>query len=260
MSRKKVWRELGESANTHVMQDCHQECSIPHAMLLLRFDQPHWLQRIYDTETLRFVTISRWREIENDGARGDKWEGATSVFQLDKMRVSLRPSDEPAAPWTQLDLASPVIIRNPDDIKHRATHAFCFPVLTCGIINSESAVDLSAFPAAFGPSLFAGGDVDKFISLWISAFRSHAPRCDNFGYGGVTYVSETYGGDYSIYRKPDRFAWQKEFRLTRSCRELADQDVNLHVAGLAGACCLMPQPQLSVRVTRSLSGAHIEFI
>ena len=44
------------------MLNNHQQCSILHALLLVRFDQPEWLQRIHTTETLRFVPIVRWRE------------------------------------------------------------------------------------------------------------------------------------------------------------------------------------------------------
>lgn len=225
-------------------------------MLLLRFSKPEYHSQTLEKEELRFTPIETWRNLEGlDPARGDAWEGADRIDQPEKIKeIKLRFASNPSFGWVTYELAGPVITRNSQG-RFPATHGLCFNILDREMIEIAlkqglQAFDFYRFTEEFGPSLLVVNDVPKFLKLVGAGFQSVYPdEIEGSSHGKVEYVDAHHHGKYSIYCKPSRFKWQKEFRIALQAQNSDGQPFFLKVPGLKTVCQfignLEPEPQIA---------------
>ena len=80
-------------------------------------------------------------------------------------------------------------------------------------------------------------DVSKFLELTIAAIKGVFPQVIKASsHGQVKYVEDSHHGQYSIYCKPARFGWQKEFRVMLHAPRSNGDPLLLPVPGLNGVC------------------------
>lgn len=78
-------------------------------------------------------------------------------------------------------------------------------------------------------------DVSKFLKLTIAAIKRAFPQSiEASSHGPVKYVEDSHHRQYSIYCKPARFDWQKEFRVVLYSPRSSGNALILQVPGLRG--------------------------
>ncbi len=224
-------------------------------MFLLRFSKPEYHSQTLAEEELRFTPIETWRNLEGlDLARGNAWEGADRIDQPEQIKeVRLRFAADPSLGWVTHELAGPIITHSSQG-RFPATHGLCFNILDREMLEAalkqgSKAVDFSKFIEDFGPSLLFVKDVPKFLELVIAGIKSVYPdKIESSSHGIIEYVDDHHHGEYSIYCKPSRFKWQKEFRIVVQAKDLHGQPLILMVPELKSVCQFIenldPEPQI----------------
>jgi|GEM_PF-2718852 len=212
-------------------------------MYLLRFSKAEYHSQTLKNEELRFTPIETWRRLEGlDLARGDAWEGADRIDQPEHVKsVKFRFGSDSFQDWIEHELAGPIIIRN-DRTEYPATHGLCFNIVDRQMLadaseKSSGTIDFNRFCNEFGPSVLVVTDVSKFLELTIAAIKGVFPQVIKASsHGQVKYVEDSHHGQYSIYCKPARFGWQKEFRVMLHAPRSNGDPLLLPVPGLNGVC------------------------
>jgi hypothetical protein len=124
--------------------------------------------------------------------------------------------------------------------------------------EGKSSIDLNRFDNDLGPSLLVVIDVPRFLELVIKAIRDSPEKYENSAHGQVKYVTEQHHGRYSIFHKPDRLAWQNEFRIVLNCQRKEKEPLHLRVPGLGGVCAYIEKPELVIPIKRTEGGFEIQ--
>lgn len=216
-------------------------------LALLRFDQAKWLKDICDTEKLRFTPIKNWTKLENDNARGDRWEGASQIQQPEVIKsLKLKFSACPELGYVEHKPTAPIVFRDNKGSEFSATHAICFSMLGYKNFQGKSSHDFSEFGNSLGASVLVLKDIPALSKMLGEALGKLAPDCKHWGEGPVSYVDEkTYSGDYSVFLKPNRFAWQREFRFTIYYPDKENEYISVHLPGLAKIADFIVNPDLN---------------
>lgn len=230
-------------------------------MILLRFSKPEYHSQTLANEELRFTPIETWRNLEGlDSARGDAWEGADRIDQPEQIKeVRLKFAANPSLGWVTHELAGPIITRS-SQAKFPATHGLCFNILDREMLEIElekgsRVIDFNKFIKDFGSSLLVVKDVPKFLELVIDGIKSVYPdKIKSSSHGEVEYVGDHHHGEYSIYCKPSRFIWQKEFRIVVQAREFDGQPLILNVPELKTVCQFIENLEPELQIARDAMG------
>jgi hypothetical protein len=216
-------------------------------LALLRFDDAKWLEDILKAEKLRFTPIKNWINLESDKARGDSWEGASHIWQpKDVKSLKIKSSAYPKLGSVEHQLAGSIVVRDGKVSEFSATHAFCFSMLDYKIVQGKSSLDFSEFGNSLGTSVLVLQDVNALAKMLGEALCKLVPDCKHWGEGPVSYVDEeTYSGNYSVFLKPDRFAWQREFRFTIYYPDKVNEYISIHLPGLAKIANFVANPDLN---------------
>ena len=195
-----------------------------------------------------------------DLARGDAWEGADRIDQPEHVKsVKLRFNCDPGGDWIEHELAGPIITRN-DNTAFPATHGLCFNIVDHQMladtpVENTGTIDFNRFCCEFGPSLLVVTDVSKFIELTIAAIKGFYPEnIQASSHGPVKYVEDFHHGQYSIYHKPARFSWQKEFRVVLYAPRSPDNPFMLPVRGLSSVCQFIGDLEPNTKIVQNECG------
>jgi hypothetical protein len=231
-------------------------------LALLRFDEAKWVKDICDTEKLRFTPIKNWTKLENDNARGDRWEGASQIQQPDVIKsLKLKFSACPELAYVEHKLTEPIVFRDNKVSEFSATHAICFSMLGYKNFQDESSHDFSKFGDHFGTSVLVLNDIQALNKMLGEALDKLAPDCKHWGEGPVSYVDEkTYSGDYSVFLKPNRLAWQREFRFTIYYPDKVDEYIFVELPGLAKIADFIVNPDLNFQLNNEGHRVEVQII
>lgn len=232
-----------------------------HIMYLLRFSKAEYHSETLKNEELRFTPIEEWKNLEGlDPARGDAWEGADRIDQPDNVKkVRIRFESDPSLGWATHELAGPVITRN-GQAEYPATHGLCFNIvnrqmLVEAMAQRSEVLDFHRFCSEFGPSLLVVTNVSNFLDLTIAAIKKASPhKIEYSSHGPVKYVADNHHGKYSIYCKPARFGWQREFRVVLDAPRSKGCPLILPVPGLNNVCQLIDELEPNAEIVRDEGG------
>lgn len=230
-------------------------------MYLLRFSKAEYHSKTLRNEELRFTPIETWRRLEGlDLARGDAWEGADRIDQPEHIKsVKIRFESHFSQGWIEHELAGPVITRN-SHAEYPATHGLCFNIVDRQMLveaseKSSRTIDFNRFCCEFGPSLLVVTNISKFLELTIVAIKEAFPQeIERSSHGSVEYVEDRHHGQYSIYCKPARFGWQKEFRVVLYSPRSTGNPLILKVPGLGGVCQFIGNLEPSAMIVQDKFG------
>ena len=230
-------------------------------MYLLRFSKAEYNSQTLNNEELRFTPIETWKNLEGeDRARGDAWEGADRIDQPDNVKkVRIRFGSDPSLGWVTHELAGPIITRN-GQTEYPATHGLCFNIvdrqmLAEAIAQRSEVLDFHRFCCELGPSLLVVTNVSNFLDLTIAAIKKAFPhKIEASSHGPVKYVADSHHGKYSIYCKPARFGWQREFRVVLDAPESKGCPLILPVPGLNNVCQLIGELEPNAKIVQDEGG------
>ncbi len=235
------------------------------SLALLRFSKACWNSETIVSEKLRFTPIETWRKLEGeDDARGDAWEGASRVDQAENIKsVKLRFNQDPSGEWIEHKLVSgSQVVTHGTETDFPATHGICFNMLTSQLITKavsegKNSIDLSNFRNKFGRSLLVIQDVELFLDFVICAIRALNGEIDSSSHGSVEYIdAENHSDKYNIYKKPNRFDWQREFRIVVSNTSKENAPFFLHVPKLQNVCELITDLEPNIQLIKNNDSTH----
>ncbi len=175
--------------------------------ILLKFGQREHLQAFRETGLL-YMNSQRYfaeRGLASDAVRADRFEGSDRIIQpWDIKRMTFSQKDGPPLEILPPQFVGPVLISFGGD---HAWNIFCMFALTYPF--PSTLIDERNF--AFGDSFIMVLNTQAFIDR-----TRKAAVAAGFGWkcGPVEYLDyEKHSGETGPFRKPQEFAFQKEFRI-----------------------------------------------
>ena len=175
-------------------------------MALMKLGSKEHMEQ-FRTGLLYMNTLSYFRDLEADTARGDRFEGVDSILQPKDLGESYFDSGIPSIgriDFHRKDLAGPITIAMNQTLR---CNLFCLYAIT-------KPVKGSLFPTEhewFGDSLVLVTNAPEFLNQVTKAAKEQ--KLPMQGAPVEFYDENDYSGRVGRFKKSSRFAYQNEFRI-----------------------------------------------
>jgi hypothetical protein len=173
------------------------------AMLLLKLGQREHMEQ-FRKGLLYMNTRKYFRDLESDPARADRYEGVSYIFQPEDATITLSTLGFGEIVIESKDLAAPTTISMKSEL---CCNLFCLYSITA---PSKGTL----FPSEhiwFGDSMVLVLDTQEFLNRIVVAAK--AQNLTGKGKQVEYFNPETHTGKLDRFKKPNRFAHQREYRI-----------------------------------------------
>jgi hypothetical protein len=173
------------------------------AMLLLKMGQRDHMEQ-FRRGLLYMNTLNYFRGLDGDRARADRFEGATHIFQPQDVIIRLSAPGFGEVVIGKEDLAAATTLSMNAEL---CCNIFCLHAITKPINGTL----FSAEHEWFGDSIVLVLNTQEFMKRVLAACKTRnlVVRGSLVDY----YDDESYTGKLDRFRKPKRFAHQREYRI-----------------------------------------------
>lgn len=187
-----VWKHDGMKPNERML-------------VLFKFGKEEHLTSFREQGQMHMRTMRYFAEEEGENsARGDRFEGATVIFQPTGLQMTISHPVIGTHEVDPNDLVGPVILSY---IREAEQNVFCMFSLTAPAAEPLLHEDHLRFGSHFVLIL----NTPEFLRRVYQASATMGLQGEA---GSVEYYDDaTYSGKIGAFRKPQRFAYQKEFRI-----------------------------------------------
>jgi hypothetical protein len=190
------------------MQRNEQVLPYPLPYALLKFGEEQHIEGFRNDGLLYMQSLAKFAKLESDTARGDSFEGATSLIQpkdLNEFTFDTCVMGLGKFTAKQSDLAGPVRIRKNET-------ALCNVYCMFAVTKPVDGELVSSQNLMFGNSCVIVLNTGEFLSRVIRAAKEHGVRRVEWGLVEY-YNADEHSGEIGRFRKRSMFAYQNEFRI-----------------------------------------------
>lgn len=241
-------------------------------LLIKVFDNEEYADAFLHKGELFCRTLGEFKNIEDDQARGDKYEGVTDWHQPDQVKLVLSYKDsegiEHSFPIDEL--AGPLIMQNNG---LNRLNLFCMYAVKIEVPDEtyetreelleavDKVNDSLASRGVMNDQVLAFGQHAVIIYNVQGFFKRVEHAAESLGaaymHGSVKYYDpETFHGSFegvqAAFRKRNTYAYQNEYRLLFDFPE-ANGEQTLHVGSLADIACKLSATEINTGVQLKLS-------
>ncbi|MDO7846349.1 hypothetical protein Q5H92_08280 [Hymenobacter sp. M29] len=166
---------------------------------LIKFGAKHHMQQLYDDGVLYMNHISEFVRIEDSGLRGDKYESALSMQRMINIDIAHNGIVIAKAERGKITMHEDNPVGN------------IYSMYGLKVVDDLSQIKVDERCKNFGDSCVILHNVPEFISRVNQAASTLNMK---LLYEPVQYQNlEEYEGNWSLFKKPDYYKYQREFRL-----------------------------------------------
>ncbi len=180
---------------------------MPLMFMMAKFGTREHMVSLLDKGEVYFSPVRTFARKYEQGVRRDGWEGATHIWQKPHL-TSFTIDNREFLPH----LTGPLVQFIPPLAKFNGTHVFCLCHVTAEQIEAGEREITSPRMAEFGDHAVFIRDTAEFSRRMEKAVAT--PLREALSHGPVEYVSALYSGDYHLFKKPEQYRWQREYRYT----------------------------------------------
>ena len=171
------------------------------ALAAIRFGETKFLEQLVDLGSIRMWPLGHFANQENDGVRGDPFEGIDGNYQ---------PND--VTRWTVSAPGRTFDLTPSGPIRYSLGHTPRLNVLCVALIYPPVEGDLVVPDGrGFGDGFVLFLDPDRFVDRLSTALQSHGQILEH---GPVEYVDPcSHSGEWGPFRKPLGYSQQAEYRF-----------------------------------------------
>jgi len=241
-------------------------------MLLIKvFDEEKYADAFIQNGEMFCQTIGQFKGLENDVARGDRFEAPSDWYQPDRVTVSLS-FDTPEGEKTSfnLDLAGPLVFlrKGYDELNAYCMYAVTIPNFDETYETEEERLRLFSeinsilkVSATLSEEMLSLGEhavVVFGVSDYIERVRQAAMQKGYSSWRGLVdyFDPESFHGKFeeveAVFKKRDIYSYQNEFRFVFDSSELSGAKT-IHVGSLAGIALKMRTREINSKIELRLA-------